>query len=44
MLADYPIIPLYHFVSKRLIKPYVLGVKPDPFDRIPTQTLTIAPH
>jgi oligopeptide transport system substrate-binding protein len=44
MLADYPIIPLYHFVSKRLIKPYVHGVKPDPFDRIPTKTLTISVH
>ena len=44
MLADYPIIPLYHFVSKRLIKPYVHGVKPDPFDRIPTKTLTIVAH
>jgi ABC-type oligopeptide transport system substrate-binding subunit len=44
MLADYPIIPLYHFVSKRLIKPYVHGVEPDPFDRIPTKTLTIVAH
>src|SRR5208337_1893107 len=32
MLNDYPIIPLYYLVSKRLVKPYVLGVKPSPLD------------
>ena len=34
MLEDYPVIPLYFFVSKRLVKPYVLGVKPNLLDRI----------
>ena len=44
MLADYPVIPLYYFVSKRLVKPYVLGVHPNPLDRVPSKDLTIAPH
>jgi oligopeptide transport system substrate-binding protein len=41
MLADYPIIPLYFFVSKRLVKPYVHGVKPNPLNRVPSQPLSI---
>jgi oligopeptide transport system substrate-binding protein len=44
MLDDYPIIPLYYFVSKRLVKPYVLGVKPTPLDHVPSKVLTLAPH
>ena len=44
MLADYPVIPLYYFVSKRLVKPYVLGVHPNPLDRVPSKGLTIVPH
>jgi oligopeptide transport system substrate-binding protein len=44
MLADYPIIPLYYFVSKRLVKPYVQGVHPNPLDRVPSKGLTITPH
>jgi oligopeptide transport system substrate-binding protein len=44
MLADYPIMPLYFFVSKRLVKPYVLGVRPNPLDRIASKALSIAPH
>ena len=44
MLDDYPIIPLYYFVSKRLVKPYVLGVKPSPLDHVPSKALTIIPH
>jgi oligopeptide transport system substrate-binding protein len=42
MLDDYPIIPLYHMVSKRLVKPYVMGVNPSPLDRVPSKDLTIA--
>jgi ABC-type oligopeptide transport system substrate-binding subunit len=41
MLDDYPIIPLYHMVSKRLVKAYVHGMKPDPIDRVPTKALTL---
>jgi ABC-type oligopeptide transport system substrate-binding subunit len=44
MLADYAAIPLYFFVSKHLVKPYVIGLKPNPFDRIRSQSLTITPH
>ncbi len=44
MLADYPVIPLYFFVSKRLVKPYVLGVKPNALDRVGSKSLVVAPH
>ncbi len=44
MLNDYPIIPLYHFVSKRLVKTYVLGVHPSPLDRVPSKALSMLPH
>lgn len=44
MLADYPVIPLYFFVSKRLVKPYVLGVKPNALDRVGSKSLTVVPH
>jgi oligopeptide transport system substrate-binding protein len=41
MLADYPAIPLYFYVSKRLVKPYVLGVKPNPLDRVGSKNLEL---
>ena len=44
MLDDYSVIPLYYFVSKRLVKPYVVGIKPTPLDRVPSKSLTIQPH
>jgi oligopeptide transport system substrate-binding protein len=44
LLADHATIPLYFFVSKHLVKPYVVGFKPNPFDRIRSQSLTIATH
>jgi ABC-type oligopeptide transport system substrate-binding subunit len=44
MLDDYPIIPLYYFVSKRLVKPYVLGVKPNALDRVGSKELSLLPH
>jgi oligopeptide transport system substrate-binding protein len=44
MLEDYPIIPLYHFVSKRLVKPYVSGVKPNPLDRVGSKDISLLPH
>ena len=44
LLADYPSIPLYFFVSKRLVKPYVVGVKPNPLNRVATKALTVLPH
>ena len=44
MLDDYPIIPLYYFVSKRLVKPYVLGVKPNLLDRVGSKEISLLPH
>jgi oligopeptide transport system substrate-binding protein len=44
MLADYPAIPLYFYVSKRLVKPYVLGVKPNALDRVASKDLHLVPH
>jgi oligopeptide transport system substrate-binding protein len=44
MLDDYPVIPLYFFVSKRLVKPYVLGVKPNALDRVASKELSLLPH
>ena len=44
MLEDYPIIPLYFLVSKRLVKPYINGVRPNPLDRLLSKTLTMIAH
>jgi oligopeptide transport system substrate-binding protein len=44
MLNDYPILPLYFFLSKRMVKPYVLGVRPDPLDRLTSKSLSMADH
>ncbi|MDP8984693.1 MAG: peptide ABC transporter substrate-binding protein [Pseudomonadota bacterium] len=43
-LNDYPIFPLYHFVSARLVKPYVTGVKPTPLNRVSSKGLRILAH
>lgn len=39
MLNDYPIIPLYYYVSKRLVKPYLHGVVPNPLNHVPSKGL-----
>jgi oligopeptide transport system substrate-binding protein len=44
LLADYPVVPLYFFVSKRLVKPYVQGVELNPLNRVGSKTLTFLPH
>jgi oligopeptide transport system substrate-binding protein len=44
MLDDYPVIPLYYLVSKRLVKPYVLGVKPNALDRVGSKELSLLAH
>jgi len=44
MLMDYPVIPLYFYVSKRLIKPYVHGVQLNPLNQVGSKTLVIVPH
>jgi oligopeptide transport system substrate-binding protein len=43
-LEDYPAIPLYFYVSKRLVKPYVAGVKPNALDRVYSKSISILPH
>ena len=44
MLDDYPVIPLYFLVSKRLVKPYVSGMTPNALDRVGSKSLSILPH
>jgi oligopeptide transport system substrate-binding protein len=44
MLDDYPIVPLYFFVSKALVKPYVRGFKPSPLNHMPSKALTLVAH
>jgi oligopeptide transport system substrate-binding protein len=44
MLADYPVVPLYFFVSKRLVKPYVRGVQSNPLNRVGSKSLELIAH
>jgi oligopeptide transport system substrate-binding protein len=44
MLSDYPILPIYFFSSKRLLKPYVKGAKANPLNRLYSKHLTIQEH
>jgi oligopeptide transport system substrate-binding protein len=44
MLDDYPVIPLYFLVSKRLVKPYVSGMTPNALDRVGSKSLSVLPH
>lgn len=44
MLEDYPIIPLYFYLSKRLVKTYIHGVQSNPLNRIRSKDLTIVAH
>lgn len=41
MLEDYPVVPLFFLVSKRLVKPYVGGVKSNPLNHVASKSLTI---
>jgi oligopeptide transport system substrate-binding protein len=41
MLTNYPIIPLYFVVSKRLIKPNVRGFVANPLNRVPSKELSV---
>lgn len=43
MLADYPLIPLYFPVSKRLVSPRVIGYADNVLDRHPSRHLRLAP-
>ena len=44
MLADYPIIPIYFYSSKRLFKPYIGGETPNPLNRLYSKHLQIEAH
>jgi oligopeptide transport system substrate-binding protein len=44
MLADYPVMPIYFFSSKRLVKPYIRGETPDPLNRLYSKHLNIEAH
>src|SRR5208283_4811350 len=39
MLSDYPVIPIYFYSSKRLIKPYLKGARSNPLNRLYTKNL-----
>lgn len=41
MLADTPILPVYFYVSRRLVKPYVVGWKPNVMDHHYTRHMRI---
>jgi oligopeptide transport system substrate-binding protein len=42
MLADYPVLPLYYYVSKRLVKPYIRGAQVNSLNRLPSKSLRFA--
>jgi oligopeptide transport system substrate-binding protein len=44
LLEDQPVLPLYFYVSKRLVKPYVAGWQPNIMDHHYSQHLSIVPH
>jgi oligopeptide transport system substrate-binding protein len=44
MLSDYPILPIYFFSSKRLIKPYLKGATANPLNRLYSKHLVIEDH
>jgi len=44
MLSDYPILPIYFFSSKRLIKPYLKGATPNLLNRLYSKQLEINEH
>lgn len=44
VLDDYPVIPIYFLVSKRLVKPYIVGVNPNPLDRLSSKSISILAH
>jgi oligopeptide transport system substrate-binding protein len=43
-LDDLPIIPIYHYVSKRLVKPWVVGWVDNIVDVHPSRYLSVTPH
>ena len=43
LLADSPVIPIYFYTSKYLVKPYVEGFEGNPLDIYYSKDLAIAP-
>ena len=41
LIQDYPIVPLYFFVSKHLVKPHIVGFEDNVMDRHPSRYLAI---
>ncbi len=44
LLEEAAVIPLFHYASRRLIRPWVRGWQPNPLDRHPSRWLWIAEH
>jgi len=44
LLEEQPVLPLYGYVSKRLVKPYVAGWQPNIMDHHLTRHLSLRPH
>lgn len=44
LLADLPVLPLYFYVSKQLVKPWVAGFEPNLLDHHPSRHLRILAH
>ncbi len=44
MLGEYPVIPIYFYSSKRLVKPYVKGARTNPLNRLYSKHLYIEAH
>lgn len=43
LLADAVVIPIFHRVAKRLVKPAVIGVTPNPLGQLPSRYLRLQP-
>jgi oligopeptide transport system substrate-binding protein len=43
MLSEYPVVPIYYFSSKRLIKLYVKGAQNNPLNKLYSKHLSIQP-
>lgn len=44
LLEEAVVIPLFHYASRRLIRPWVRGWQPNPLDRHPSRWLWISAH
>jgi oligopeptide transport system substrate-binding protein len=41
LLDECPVIPIYHYSTNELVKPYVRGIYPTPLDIHPIDAVTI---